>query len=481
MELRPFQQRELAKYAHRKKVGIAWDMGLGKTAGSSTKAALEKKRRWLVLCPDNAFSVWRDQARPWIEKAWPRCTVRVEFIDGSPWNRDLQWSTPYDTGAECVHIRVCTLDTFLRDWRVATKTGLKGKRSQTVRFMPRPYYNVPEVVIIDEARRFRNKDTQLFKVLSAWCTHYSPDMVIPMTGTPGHEPKHFWTMLHLIDRVKFRSYWKFVEAFHQIDEGIFGMEVNEPKNLDIWHQVLANHFSVVKEEEVANERPPLTRQLLEITMDEDQTRLYNDIKDEMMSFVEADSSLILAQNEFTVATRFRQILVCPRILSPSLSVGNAIKDFAETEEPGHNVVIFTPFTDAHEHFETFLKGKGFEHIYLFYGGMGTPERDARLALYRDNKGVAICSILYAQAFSFEPATRAYFIGYDWDPDNNRQAEKRLHRLTTQNPITCYYYTYRSTFDERLCNIVNLKQQRVNMTIPSQLKEVLHASSSPHGS
>jgi hypothetical protein len=477
MELRPFQAREIPKILGRKRSGISWDMGLGKTLAASTVGAQARLRRWLIICPDNAVSVWGgnpgyigDTVREYIHQWWPEATIKVELINEEPWGRNLQWNTPYDNMPNHVHIRMCTIDVFIRDWAEKKEGKVSKKRKDNVRFAPRSGYHIPEIVIYDEARRIRNKDTISFKILQAWMLYYSPTYFLPMTGTPGHEPKHFWTMLNLINPKYFGSYWNFVQAFHMIDDTGFGLEVNEPKNLPRFHQILSHYFSIVKEEEVEGERPPLTRQLLPIEMDNDQQRLYRDIQDEMMTYIPEDDKLVWVANEFTIATRLRQILVCPRILSPSLSVGNAIVDFAETMEPNQHAVIFTPFTSAFPHFTSYLSTKGFR-VQTLQGGIGTEERDRRIQLYRSERGVIICSILYAQAFSLEPATKCFFIGYDWDPDNNRQAEKRLHRLTTTNPIAAYYYTYKSTFDERIAAVVNLKQQRVNMTIP-QFKEML---------
>ena len=474
LKLRDFQEGVVAHLLPRKRGGISVDMGLGKSCIALTIGARARLNKWLIICPDNAFSVWRDEIPRWIPLEWPEADIKLEFIDDAPWNRDLQWNTDYDIShPNRVHIRIVTMGTFVRDWREVTKTGLKGKRSQTVRASVKRNYDIPQILIYDEAKGIRNRNTQAFKILQVFVRYYNVEYFYPMTGTPGHEPKHFWTMLHLIDPRYFKSYWQFVLAFHQVDETPFGQEVNEPKNLPQWHALLARYFSVIKEDDpgIADQRPPITRQLLEVSMDADQQKLYREFMDEMMSYVQADDKLVFAQNEFALCTRLRQLLVCPKILSPSLSVGTAIKDFADTVEPEAHNVIFTPFTSAQVHFKEFLTTRGFKRVYILRGGISTPERDAILSMYRQEAGTVICSTLYAQAFSLEPATRSFAIGYDWDPDNNRQAEKRLHRLTTENPITSYYYTYRSTFDERLCAIVNLKQQRVNVTIPSQLREV----------
>jgi SNF2 family DNA or RNA helicase len=484
MQLRAFQEREVTKLLQMKKGFLSWDMGLGKTAAVATIGAKSGLKRWLIIAPDNAHSVWRDEAPRWINHYYSEIyqptleapKIVVEFIDGAPFERVNQWRNPYIEG--CIHLRVVTIESFMKDWGDYISTGLKGSKSKMVGLKSVPGYHIPQIVIYDECRRIRSKETQAFKLLNKWLLYYNPEYLYLMSGTPGHEPKHFWTYLHLLQRNYFKSYWKFVKAFHMVDDGYFGIEINEPRNLQEFHRILNQHFSIVKEEdpEIQSQRPPLTRQLLPIQMDEDQKRLYKDFEKDKMSWL-TDNNLMVTQNSLAQLTRIRQALICPAMLDNTLSVGAALVDFTETIEPDSDTqatVIFCPYTSAFPIFELYLRNKGYKHVYILQGSMGTTERDKTINEYRQNRGIILCSIMYAQAFSLEPATKCFFIGYDWDPDNNRQAEKRLHRLTTKNPIMAYYYTFRSTFDERLCEIVNIKQQHVNLTFPTPqlMKEIL---------
>ena len=470
--LRPFQKEVVDFTFKRKRAGLALDMGLGKSACALTVGARARLQRWLILCPDNAFSVWKTEAPRWVKNEWADANLVIKYIQGESWNRDLLWNEDLPLKPNDLLIYICTPDVFIRDWAETLK--IPGKKRKQFVLKPKKGYRIPDILIFDEAKKMRNKDSKTFQTLSRFLLYYNVQWFLPMTGTPGHTPKDFWTMLHCIDRKLFKSHYQFINTFHEIHEGFFGAEILGPRNLDRWHQVLGQYFSVVKEDDegIAEQRPPITRQLLPINMDPDQAKLYSELLKDLMSYVEQDDNLIVVPNTFALCTRLRQALVCPRILSPSLGVGAAIRDFAQTVEPEEHNVIFTPFTGAFPIFEAYLRQEGFKHVYALRGGMGTPARDEVLHTYRTCGGTVICSTLYAQAFSLEPATKSFAIGYDWNPDNNRQAEKRLHRLTTQNPITSYYYTFRSTFDERLCDIVNVKQRHVNLTIPKNLRALL---------
>jgi len=444
-------------------------MGLGKTVGVCAIGGRAKLQRWLIICPDNAFSVWRDEAPRWIEHFWPEADVMSEFIDQAPDERLSRWNGQVVLEQNRILLSIVTYDTFIRDWGETVK--IPGKRKKMVRFRPRSQYQIPNIVVLDEAKRIRNPESISFRVIQRFLEYYNVQRVFPMTGTPGHQPRHFWTMLNIIDPKYFRSYWKFIYAFHEVIDNGWGQEILEPKNLIEWHKLLVKYFSVVKEDDegIADQRPPMTRQLLTIDMEPAQKTIYDNLIKDLFHIDTESGIAIVAQNELALATRLRQVLICPAILDPSAGVGAAIKDFADTVEPGDHNVIFTPFTKAFPHFQEYLEGRKFK-THLLYGGMGTSQRDSVLQEYKSSGGTVICSTLYAQAFSLEPATRSFAIGYDWDPDNNRQAEKRLHRLTTTNPVTAYYYTFRSTFDERLCNILNIKMEHLNLTIPGNLRK-----------
>src|SRR5262245_30550912 len=75
LTLRPFQARELEFLEGPNRVGITWDMGLGKTAIASTLGARRKHNRWLIICPDNAFTTWQKEAPRWITQCWPEVKI----------------------------------------------------------------------------------------------------------------------------------------------------------------------------------------------------------------------------------------------------------------------------------------------------------------------------------------------------------------------------------------------------------------------
>jgi hypothetical protein len=91
-----------------------------------------------------------------------------------------------------------------------------------------------------------------------------------------------------------------------------------------------------------------------------------------------------------------------------------------------------------------------------------PEELARLVkLVKAERGIAICSVQYAEAFSIQTASYGFFPGYDWDPFANYQAEDRMHRMDTKNAVNLYYMRYLdSVTDDDLHTILDGKVMSV---------------------
>ena len=472
-QLSDWQNREVDIAQGSKRYGIAWDMGLGKTGGVSVIGTRTSARIWYILCPRNAFRTWKVEANKWILSYNPSAKIKTYVIDkASAEEREFLWNLRYPTDPNEVIKIICTADTFMRDW--GESKAVPGKKKKVVDLKVRPKYQRPDILIIDEFKRFRNPDSIGFRLLSKFARSTGVPYVYPMTGTPGHQPKHFWTMLNLVAPTVFSSWWRFLQTFHIIDEGPWGKEIAEPKNLPAFWDILKRYVSVMKEDspEVIANRPPIQRELLTIDLSKDQQRMYNKLAKDMYAFAKEETSegLVIAQNELTLFTRLRQLLICPKILDESLDYGNAIADFVETWEAGEgHIVIFTPFTKALPYFEAYLRSKGYANVFRLCGGISVDEHDRAIDNFKRLGGVMLCSIMYATSFDLQPATKCFFIGYDYDPDNNKQAEKRLQRGLTASAVTAYYYTYDSTFDRRLAEIVNIKQQHMSLTIPSNLR------------
>jgi SNF2 family DNA or RNA helicase len=443
-DLTVFQAPTAERMITRKRHGVAYPMGLGKTVVGVFSLWHVRPRRVLILCPRNALRVWEDHIVDWfrgLDAKEGRTTPTVIWRWRKRYNnqdaRRKMWGKFLP---DHVNVYITTVAGFLSD----------------VEFLEQF-----DVVIIDEAKRIRNYRSEGFKALKPLCK--ACQYFWPMTGTPGRLPGHFFTMLHLMDPKYFSSYWNLVRAFMYTQKAQFGggLEILGWKNKAQWDLILKQYFTFVSREQAG--QLPIRRQVLYVQMDEVQQKHYDELSTDMLTET-PDGRYIIASTSLTATLRLRQLLVCPKILGLD-SYGVAIEDLIDTlQDSDPHIVIFTPFTEAFPFFTERLNRAGIKTVETLSGGLTPDEVVERIERYRRHRGIMLCSISYATAFSLEPADRAFFIGYDFDPDNNAQAEYRIKRLTTTHSCVAYYYCHEGTYDETQLEILDIKVKQEKSTV-----------------
>lgn len=449
--LLPFQDKARDRMEREKAHFLFFRMGLGKTPTTTTALynIAPSCEMVLILCPKNAIRVWEDHIKDWFagldaakgEKT-PYVIHRWRKRQNSPNERKALWSTRV---ADHINIYIMTHQGFLFD---------VGDIS-----------HIFNVIIVDEAKRIRGRKSKVFEALKTK-TKYA-NFFWPMTGTPGKVPLDLWTLFHLADPKYYRSYWKFVNAFHYTQKNEWNaFEALGIRNEEQWFKTLNSKASIATKEMVKDqigEYNKTLRQILHVDMDDEQVKYYKQLADEM--YAETPDGIILTSSKMERTLRFRQLLVCPKILVPSSpSYGAAIEDLIETlTDTDPHVVIFTPFTAAFPHFRQRLNQAGYSNVFTLSGNTSADELVETIASYRKSRGIILCSIKYATAFSLEPATEAFFIGYEFDPEDNEQAEERLNRLTTRSLINAYYYCHNQTYEEDQVSIICIKKLKYQQT------------------
>lgn len=416
-------------------------MGLGKTV-VTTKAMYDVEARIvLILCPKNAIRVWEDHICKWFEgldaKNGKDTWFNIHRFKGKYNDTDRRRATfrKYDPSCK-VNVYITTYAAFISDFEIMR-------------------LHKYDCIVLDEAKRVRSRDAKAFvllKPLTKACKYFWP-----LTGTPGQTPGDFFTMFHLMDPKYFSSYWKFVNAFCWTQKDEWGrFEVLGIKNKEAWYKLLDAKCTILTPKDVGKQ--PTIRQILPVELDDDQARIYREINEDMISI--GVDNLIVAQTSMTKVLRFRQAMVCPKILDPKLSIGSAFADYVDKIKYDTDpfTVVFTPFVSAMPHFVEYLDKHGFSGVETLSGGLEPDELQSRIERWRKRRGPILVSILYATAFSLEPADKCFFMGYEWDPEDNAQAEERLNRLTTKHLVNAYYYSYEGTYTQDHLQMLTHKQQ-----------------------
>lgn len=462
---RPFQEEDVPWFLGHPRSMNLYEPRLGKTVVSVNVVGMDPRSKIvLVACSKNAMGVWYSHFKEWFAEKYAHRTLDVRIIRGkgptAKKQREEKWLKPRT--AE-VTVYICTFNVLANDFSflmspATRKSGL-----------------IFDTVIADEVHmRMKNRKTKtndIFKVLTSpklGCHRYHP-LSGTLAGKGG--PADFWAILNQISPNEFSSYWRFVNTFCDVIDNGWGKEIVGIKNATAFWALLDRFSRRRFRKDCATQMPKIQRDRLYVEMDAHQQKAYQALEDDSAYFT-PDGQFIVTPTSLEAMLRKRQLLACPAIFDPALGVGAAFEDFVErisdesaTEDDRHTVV-FTAFRNALPHFERRLREAGFHNVWQLFGGLEPEDLEDRIRKFKATKGIILCSIKYAQAFSLVPAQTCYFIGPEWDPNDNKQAEDRLIPQVGVNPINSYYYHYRNTVDDNVIMTLDDKNSLATATLGS---------------
>lgn len=413
------------------------DPGLGKTLIALRALQRLGARRVLVIAGENPTYVWADEEIPkWAPEFQP-------FILPIRGQAQKRIKTYQDLPRKEDFVAFATMQSLHNDYGL-----IEGFR--------------PDAIIYDEAHKAKNRKTVSHKVLKEISKH--TDIFIPMSGhIVSRGPADLWALLHCVDPKTFSSFWQFAHEYCTIVDGPFGQVIGGPRNIPLLRDLLKRYvyYKTKKDPDIACQLPPKTRQTLPTRMTPVQYQLYKALAMDMLA--EYGQAFQISKTQLGIFTKLRQMLICPKILFPDADMGGAWLDCMDRMEETPHMAIYSPFVDAFPYWEADLK-KRKRPVSIFKGGMTRDEIGEAKARFAGEGGVALLSVSYAESLSLESASYGYFIGFDLDQNVNFQAEDRLHRMTSKNPVFHYYYDYLdSNLSAHMFHLLGIKTRRAQMT------------------
>lgn len=461
--LRPYQREVFQRCVTEHRHLNYMDMGMGKGLVTLLSVFEQQAFPCIIICNKAATGVLETELLKWFNE-------ESVVYGGKPKDRDLQWYKFVEEGHRFIITNYAMAEEIGARFGLITsnKLGGSGKSGNLTKKIPTPpgtptKWNV-KALIADEIHtaglfNHKSKTYGIFKILAKAIPN-----VYLLTGTPFRRGiVDFYGPLSLIDPVKFKSYWGYVNTYGiTIDSGFGkGIERN-PRDAVQFRAMLRQYASVMAKKDHLKDMPPKIRQTVPIPMDPEQQRVYEELSDEL--FADVDSGeMIMVQGKLQLLIRQRQLLACPQELGLGTR-GAAIdtmldmaKDLVEDRKP---FVIFTPFRKAVPWIKLALKEEfGAVKIHEITGGLTANEFTEQWKSFQEGRGcrVLICVIKSGAAFHATAADTAFFIGYEYDFNQNAQAEDRLYRIGQEKAVNCYYFLHKGTVEDEIITILNDKK------------------------
>jgi hypothetical protein len=448
------------------------DKGLGKTILALLIARHFNAYPLIVLTTGRGLRTYKKETEKWL----PEDAAKVQLVyapksavgDKGRAIRAQQWGNPE------AKVFVIPAATLLSD--SARRTG---KHVNTTDAVPQWVWKSPGWIFDEFHRYMRHKDSATFKLLKQHLA-YSPRPLVKifLSGsaiTTG--PQDIWPALNILDPRTWSSYWKYVNMFCLIDDSGYGKTILGPKNIPQWQNAVAPWFTSVKKHQVAKHLKDKVRLPLEYELEPWQRKLYESLREDSLAEL-PDGDFIVRANELAALHAARMALVCPKALNEQLGVGAAIEAVADefAENDISKYVIYTPYRAPCDHFADYLRNARNLPTWILRGGVNPIEQEEIIKAWSQSPtGVIVCTIKYAESFELAPyASYCAFIGYEWDKDENEQAEDRLHRLTSEDTCFAYYCQCQDTFDIDLWEYIMAKGWNVTrlLTYPKHIKTLL---------
>lgn len=452
--LDPFQEFVRDKALEHDHWIIADQMGLGKTRTTLSVIDKAECQNILVVCTKNAFIAWKTQCNEWLPD------VEVIYCRGTNYKikeRHAAWAYAQQRVKHDARPGICMF--------ITTPATFLNDRER----IPRNW----DALILDEYDRFMSNRSQTWKALKK----LQVKKILPVSGTPTRKgPQNWWPILNLMHPKRFTSYWRFVEEYTYVSQGYFGREIKGIKNEEDLRELLRNYMSRHLKKDVAKDLPAKIRERLPVEMEPKQARVYKQLKQDLMTMLKDE--LYMVENKLELMIRIRQLLCCPQILDPTLPDGGGLETIIDRmhTDSAHSV-IFVPFIDGIPFIKARLEKEGFGPVIVLQGGLDPDELSKRISIFKEQEGVCICSIRYSQSFELDTCQYAYFLGFEWDPDTNEQAEDRLHRMHVRHVVNVWYIIHAGTIDNHVMEEVNEKHRNIEKMLrdPNSLQRILEAA------
>ena len=452
----PYQERGIKYGLNHDKWLLLDEMGLGKTPQiiclANELRRQGKINHCLIICGVNSLkNNWRKEIQKFTNLS---CTILGERTrkNGNKYmvsikERAEQLKNPIDE-----FFIITNIETFRS--KEVVKAFQKSK-------------NDIGMIAVDEVHKIKDPGTQQSKGLLELKSEY----MVGATGTLiMNSPLDTYVPLKWlgIEKSTFTNfkyfYCDFGGPFHNILCGF--------KNTDMLHNIIKHHSLRRTKKEELPDLPPKTIVNEYVDMEDDQSIFYEKIKKGIKDQV--DKIDLNTTNLLALVTRLRQATACPQILTSenisSVKIDRAIDIAEQILSNNEKVVIFSTFKETVYQLEERLKnynpliGTGDIKDDIVFDRMEEFQNDPNKKLFIGTWSKC------GTGFTLNASSYLIFIDTPFTYAAYSQAQDRIYRLGTDNPVFIYNIICNNTIDERVLEIIEDKSAISDYLIDGEITE-----------
>ncbi|KAI9075943.1 hypothetical protein K1719_042099 [Acacia pycnantha] len=491
--LKPHQVDGVSWLIRRYKLGVnvllGDEMGLGKTLQAISLLSYLKECQlsvgpFLVLCPLSVTDGWVSE----IVKFSPKLKV-IKYVGGKEYRCSLRRN---------IHEHVKGQSNVLLPFDILLTT-------YDIALIDQDFLSqIPwQYAIIDEAQRLKNPSSVLYNVLQE---HYVMPRRLLMTGTPiQNNLSELWALMYFCMPSVFGTLEQFLSTFKDISDPTSVQNTVKAKDqLKILKNILGAFMLRRTKSKLIESGTLVLPSLTEITV---MAPLVGLQKKVYMSILRKELPKLLALSSGTSNHQSLQNIVIQlrkACSHPYLFPGIEPEPYEEGEHlvqasgkllildqllqklhySGHRVLLFAQMTQTLDILQDFLELRKYSYVRLD----GSIRAEERFAAIRSFSGPSANSVLNSEAdqngaFVFLITTRAGGVGLnlvaadtvvfyeqDWNPQVDKQALQRAHRIGQMNHVLCINLVTERTAEEVIMRRAEKKLQLSLNVIGDNIQE-----------
>ncbi|MBF8264419.1 MAG: hypothetical protein HW384_283 [Dehalococcoidia bacterium] len=413
----PYQVEGIESLISGEALLLADDMGLGKTIQAIAAIRILIHRHQiesaLVVVPAGLITQWRKELRSWAPE------LRISTVQGPVGERAYQWSSP-------AHVYLTSYETLRGDFTANPQSPPRRK--------------IWDVVILDEAQKIKNRDTEV----SRKCKLVPRFRAWVLTGTPLEN-----TSDDLASILEFTRPLGQEEKPPRLTPG--------PAMLEIHRRLQLRR----KKADVLPQLPPKTISAIALPLSGEQRYTYDKAEKEGILQLKEKGQSVRIENVLELILRLKQICnFCPRT-GQSTKLEDIQNRLTTLVSEGHRALIFSQFTDVRFGVQAIASKLGTFHPMLFTGDISLQQRSVIIERFKSDPGYKVLVLSLragGQGLNLQEASYVFHFDRWWNPAVEHQAEDRTHRLGQTSPVHIYKYTCEDTIEDRIEQIIQEKQK-----------------------